>query len=420
VRCQRRGALGLGHQIFNTSQSGAKVLGQIAHDNEQTSSKPNGSGVGVRKVFFRPEAISDQCGSPMTRVLLLHGGQIPHYRVPVYNHLSQYLADRSFALTVTSEQIQPGNTTPVQFDFVPMHLSAGSIARLVWRGKFDVVIMFVDMRHLYLFPVYLIVKGLLRRKMVWWGQGRDLAHPAAVLKNAAYKTEHALCDSIILYAEHLKKYVARRFHPKIFVANNTLALTYPGLPPGSKDKVLSKFNIRTPKNIICMGRFQKRKRVDRLVAAIQQMNRSDIGLILVGPDAEGVLENVDGPNIYKLGPIYDDQRFDLLSASDVYCLPGAVGLSIVDAFHCGLPFVTEEGDESAEIAYLKHGENGFIVPRSDVGELSRSLLLLLDNDCLRKRFSKAARQEAAVNASIDRLCEGFALALRYATLTVAH
>src|SRR5579859_5330751 len=193
----------------------------------------------------------------MARVLLLHGGVLPHYRVPVYNSLSRYLAERSYSLTVASEQIQPGNTTPVEFQFVPMHLSATSIVRLVWIGKFDAVIMFVDLRHLYLFPVYLFVKGILRRKMVWWGQGRDLAQPNAILKNIAYATEHSLCDSIILYAEHLKKYIARRFHHKIFIANNTLALTYPGLPFGDKDKVLRSFNIETKKNIICMGRFQK-------------------------------------------------------------------------------------------------------------------------------------------------------------------
>jgi glycosyltransferase involved in cell wall biosynthesis len=351
----------------------------------------------------------------MTRVLLLHGGQVPHYRVPVYNHLSCYLRERSFALTVSSEGIQPGNPTAVQFDYTQMHLSVGSISRIVWRGRFDALIMFVDLRHLYLFPVYLVAKGILRRKMVWWGQGRDLAHPDATLKNAAYATEHALCDAIILYAEHLRKYVAPRFHRKVFVANNTLALTYPGLQPGSKDKVLRSYNIRTRKNIICMGRFQQRKRINQLVAAMQLMNRPDVGLILVGPAAERVLDNVDGPNIYRLGPIYGDQRFDLLSAADVYCLPGAVGLSIVDAFHCGLPFVTEEGDESAEIAYLKHGENGFVVPRGDVKELARSLVLLLDDDEIRARFSAAARREVSRNASIERLCEGFVEALRYAT-----
>jgi len=340
---------------------------------------------------------------------------VPHYRVPVYNHLSTYLHERSFALTVTSEGIQPGNPTPVQFEYVQMPLSAGNIARLVWRGSFDVLIMFVDLRHRYLFPVYLVVKGLLRRKIVWWGQGRDLAQISARLKNAAYATEHTLCDAIILYAEHLKKYVARRFHHKVFVANNTLALTYPGLPDGSKAQVLHSYNIRTHKNIICMGRFQKRKRVDQLVGALRLMNRDDVGLILVGPDTEHVLDEVDGRNIYKLGPIYGDQRFGLLSAADIYCLPGAVGLSIVDAFHCGLPFVTEEGDESAEIAYLKHGENGFVVPRGDTRELARKLLLLLDNDGLRERFSQAARREVSVNASIDRLCEGFVQALRHAT-----
>ena len=388
--------------------------GSRSHKNEQERCQSKADRQSLyRNSLLRREALGRR--NCMTRVLLLHGGQVPHYRVPIYNHLSCYLSERSFALTVTSEGIQPGNPTAVEFDYAQMHLSASSIARLVWRGKVDVVIMFVDMRHRYLFPVYLAAKGILRRKMIWWGQGRDLAHPDAILKNAAYGTEHALCDAIILYAEHLKKYVAPRFHQKTFVANNTLALTYGGLAAGSKNEVLDSYKIHTRKNIICIGRFQRRKRIGQLVAAIQLMNRPDIGLILVGPDTENVLDRIDGPNIYKLGPIYGDKRFDLLSAADVYCLPGAVGLSIVDAFHCGLPFVTEEGDESAEIGYLKHGQNGFAVPRGDVSELANRLLQLLDDENLRSRFSQAARREVKENASIENLCEGFVLALQHAT-----
>jgi glycosyltransferase involved in cell wall biosynthesis len=351
----------------------------------------------------------------MIRVLLLHGGQVPHYRVPVYNRLESYLREHAFALTVASEGVEPGDTTPVRFEHAVMRLTAASITRLVWRGRFDVLIMFVGMRNRYLFPVYLTVKGLLRRRMVWWGQGRDLAALDARLKNAAYTTEHALCDAIILYAEHLRKYVARPFHHKIFIANNTLAVTYPGLEPGRREDVLRAHGVSTRKNIICVGRFQRRKRIDHLAAAVQMTGRTDIGLLLVGPDTEGVLADINGPNIYKLGPIYGDRRFDVLSASDVYCLPGAVGLGIVDAFYCGLPIVTEDGDESAEIAYLKHGENGFVVPRHDVAALAERLLQLLDDDELRARFSAAARREALENASIDRLCEGFLHALRYAT-----
>ena len=108
-------------------------------------------------------------------------------------------------------------------------------------------------------------------------------------------------------------------------------------------------------------------------------------------------------------------NLDLLSAADIYCIPGAVGLSIVDAFHCGLPLVTEEGDESAEMMYLKDGRNGFIVPRGDIPALADKLLLLLDNDELRKRFSNEARREISENGHIDKLCEGFRDALLYAT-----
>jgi glycosyltransferase involved in cell wall biosynthesis len=350
----------------------------------------------------------------MTRVLLLHGGNLPHYRVPIYSYLSQYLKSYDLELLVTSSAIQKDNPHPVEFEYVEMPLSALNIGRLIYRKKIDVVIMFVDMRHPYLFPTYLITKGLLGRKMVWWGQGKDLAAPNARLKNLAYATEQTLCDAIILYADRLKKYLPQRFHHKTFVANNTLCISYSGLPADRKQAVLDEYGIHTRKNIICLGRLQKRKRIDNLVAAHARMNRPDIGLILAGPDTEGVLKDVNGKNVFKVGPIYGSKKFDLLSASDVYCLPGAVGLSIVDAFHCGLPLITEGSYESAEMMYLKDEENGFLVEPGNIQALADKLMLLLDNDHLRKKFSDAAKREISTNGHIDKLCAGFRDALLYA------
>jgi glycosyltransferase involved in cell wall biosynthesis len=186
------------------------------------------------------------------------------------------------------------------------------------------------------------------------------------------------------------------------------------LPPERKGEVLRKYGIATKKNIICVGRLQRRKRLDHLAKAFASLKRPDIGLILAGPDTEGVLKDIQGANIYKIGPVYGDDKFDLLSASEVYCLPGAVGLSIVDAFYCGLPIVTEEGDESAEMMYLKHEVNGFIVPRGDIGELARKLGLLLDDDSLRERFAVEARREIRENGNVEKLCAGFKDALLHA------
>src|SRR3989442_2641450 len=228
----------------------------------------------------------------MIRVLLLHSGTIPHYRIPVYSYLSSYLKRYGFDLIVASAGIHLDNPHAIEFQYVEMPLSVLSITRLIHSQRIDVIIPFVAMRHPYLFPTYIIAKGFLRRKMVWWGQGRDLADREARLKNLAYTTEHALCDSIILYAEHLKKYVARSFHKKIFVANNTLCLTYRGLPPEERSTVLAKYGIHTRKNIICVGRLQKRKRLEHLVEAFRYINRSDIGLILAGPDSDGILNRI--------------------------------------------------------------------------------------------------------------------------------
>jgi glycosyltransferase involved in cell wall biosynthesis len=350
----------------------------------------------------------------MIRVLLVHGGIIPHYRVPIYTFMSVDFRQQDFDLIVVADGIQADNPDAIGFKFVKMHLSISTLTHFIYREKIDVIIDYMELRHRYLFPLYFVAKGILRRKMIYWGQGRDLLEPNAIFKNLAYFAEQAMCDAIILYAEHLKKYVPKGFHKKVFIANNTLSVSFKGLPPGvTKETILAEFGIRTKKNIICIGRMQKRKRLQHLVEAYNVMKRPEFGLIFVGPDPEGVLAKIEGDHIFKLGPIYGDKKYQLLSSADVFCLPGAVGLSIVDAFHCGLPLVTEDGDESAEIMYLKHDVNGFIVPRGDILALSQRLLLLLENDELRKRFSDAAKKEVRANASLDVFCSGFRNALRF-------
>jgi glycosyltransferase involved in cell wall biosynthesis len=352
----------------------------------------------------------------MIRVLLIHAGLIPHYRIPIYTYLSNYLKRYGYDFIVVSDGIQPGSPYIIEFQYAKMHLSALRIASFVYRRKIDIIIDFMELKHHYLFPTYLMTKVIMARKMIYWGQGRDLLDPRKKIKNIAYAVEQAMCSAIILYAEHLKKYLPKRFQKKVFIANNTLHLTYKGLPPGvTREKILAEYGIKTKKNIICVGRMQKRKRLNNLAEALIHMNRPDIGLILVGPDTDGVLKEIEGDNIFKLGPLYGDKKFYLLSSADVYCLPGAVGLSIVDAFYCGLPLVTEEGDESAEIMYLKDGVNGFLVPKNNMPMLSQKLLLLLDDDELRRRFADAAKREIRENGSIDKLCSGFRDALRYAT-----
>jgi len=349
----------------------------------------------------------------MKKVLLINQGETPHYRVPVYNYLSAYLEKRDYSLIVTSERTQKGNTHRIEFDQREVSQNFLKLTSLVLELDPDIIIYWVNLKYLFLFPMLVFTK-LLRKKIVYWGHGTDLSGKGAMeLKNLAYSLEFLICDSLILYAEHLKLNIKDCFYPKTFIANNTLNFNNYQCQRSSRQACLAKYNIATKKNIICMGRMQKRKRLDHLFKAFKLLDRTDVGLIFVGPDNEGVLENMSGPNIYKIKPIYGDERLDMLSAADIFCLPGAIGLSIVDAFYCGLPIVTEAGDASPEIMYLKNGINGFIVPRGDIHQLTEKIRLLLDDDALRTTFSQTAKKEISTNGHMDVMCKGFSDALQF-------
>ena len=343
--------------------------------------------------------------------MLINGGNLPHYRVPVYNCLSDYLIKIDFSLTIVSEGIQEGNPHTVRFNNREDQLHVTNLIQLIISAKPDVIIFWVK-PGINMWTVLYLAK-LMKIKVIHWGHRRP-DPPNVFIKTILLNIiEHWADDAVILYAQHMRKYVWKHFQSKTFVANNTLDFTRYDSSSYTKEDIKIKYGICTSKNIICMGRMQKRKRIDDLIQAFRMLNMEDVGLILVGPDTEGILDNINARNIFKLGPVYGNESLSLLSASDVYCIPGAIGLSIVDAFYCGLPVVTENVRHGPEITYLKDGINGFIVPEGDINQLTLKLRMLLTDDVLRDKFSQAARQEIMTNGHIDRMCEGFLSAIQY-------
>jgi len=345
--------------------------------------------------------------------LLIHQDEVQHYRVSIYSYLSDYLKPYGFELTVASQGIETNDLRKeIHFNFTQGKLCLPNIIRLLDTLRPDIVILFVNPKNLYLFPLlfYLKLKGI---RMVYWGHGIDLGHISSP-KIYLNKLEHWIVDAIILYAGHLKEHIGRKLHYKVFIANNTLNTDAYKPNKVTGDYLLQKYGIQTKKNIVFMGRIQKRKRLHDLIAAHSMLNRNDVGLIIAGPDTESLLPEIkSGKNQFILGPVYGPDAMDLLSACDVYCLPGHMGLSIVDAFYCGLPVVTENVPHAPEIMYLKNGINGFMVEKGDVKGLAEKIGLLLDDFALRQKFSKAAKDSIQKEAHIDRLCEGFLAALQF-------
>jgi glycosyltransferase involved in cell wall biosynthesis len=73
-------------------------------------------------------------------------------------------------------------------------------------------------------------------------------------------------------------------------------------------------------------------------------------------------------------------KVNAIALSRVMINPGAVGLSILDAFVCGVPMVTTDcGLHGPEIAYLENGENGIMTSNTLEAYVSAVAKLLKDD-----------------------------------------
>jgi glycosyltransferase involved in cell wall biosynthesis len=347
------------------------------------------------------------------RVLLLHGDLVPHYRIPIYNYFWSRFKDTGVDFSVAGPTAQSGSTVSTQFSFRETQTSLAAWLKVVYVARPDAVIVFSALRHLFILPFAWILR-IVGIRVIYWGHGINLSDKEA--HRVLYGLLHRSCHGIILYSEHLKQYVHRQHHKKVFVANNTLCLGVVALPSTTDERmtVLKRHGIKTTANVVFVGRIQKRKRISDLVEAAKMIEREDVGVILVGPDVEHVLPEELPPAVTHIPSLYGRELLSLLMACDVYCCPGSVGLNIVDAMACGLPFVTEDIDtHGPEITYFKDGENGVLIPKGRADCLANALLAILSDNTRRRRMAECAKSTFEKEASIERMYQGFAECVRY-------
>src|SRR5262249_37233513 len=123
---------------------------------------------------------------------------------------------------------------------------------------------------------------------------------------------------------------------------------------------------------VYIGRLVQFKRVDQLIEAVQQVNRtrpaeSAIETIIIGDgplDEELKAQAGGDPSIHFLGALPPNIEIArCLRVASGVAIAGAIGLLVNHAFAHGKPVITRAHDgHGAEIEYVAHGENGLIVP----------------------------------------------------------
>jgi glycosyltransferase involved in cell wall biosynthesis len=382
------------------------------------------SGIGMRSdlIEFRKQDSSNVSnGDSSAKRILLISNKVMHYRVSIYNYFHRRFSECGFELSVIADSLQKQNQRSLKFDFREQSFSFTAYKKTIEALQPDAVILFLRLKDLIIWPLIHWLKFKKIPFAVWTKAGNWDAKDSK-LRYHLFNYVHGISDGIIVYSKDCLGFVKPRFRSKAFVANNTLNFEdFPQIDE-SKEMIKREFRIPFDKVVLFVGRMDTekgRKRVDHLVDIFRSLERKDVGLVLVGSGvSEDLRARANPHNTIFLGEIHDEKDIGIskiFKMADICVIPGHVGLGLNQAFFWGLPVITEEGKHPPEIAYLKPGRNGFMVPNNDLVSLRDRIVFLLDHDDVRADFSKNAQNDIIAEASIENMFSGFKDCVQFLT-----
>ena len=340
------------------------------------------------------------------RVLICYT-ELLHYRVEVLKALA-----RHYDLTVVhSGKNMTGPTSVFREVVMPL--------RVVWRfrfqtgllkyvrnERFDTLICFFDLAWVSIVVSFFVCPRNARR--ITWGLWRT----QMPLANWARRLVARLADANIFYSTGTAQEFVKRGTPKekVYVARNTVFVANPGRNESSiRDSVLF------------VGSFDMRKRNDVTVLAFAKAVtriKKIVRLVFVG---DGACKH-DTVLLAKQQKCYDRIEFyafendpDIIRGyyDRAICSVsfGQAGLSVLQSFGYGVPFVThKDAISGGEIENIIDGYNGVLCD-SNQESLEHVLVDLCSNQILSTQLGRNAVRYYKNNASVDVMVSGFVSAI---------
>lgn len=152
------------------------------------------------------------------------------------------------------------------------------------------------------------------------------------------------------------------------------------------------------KTVICVGKISYQKGQDILMKAWNLVHEKhpDWKLELYGQANDTFLkvQNLEGKNVFYFPPEKNIEEKYLQSS--VYVMSSrfeGFGMVLIEAMACGVPCVSFDCDYGPS-DIISNGEDGFIVEKENEMQLADKILLLIDNEELRKGFGQKAKENS--------------------------
>ncbi len=261
----------------------------------------------------------------------------------------------------------------------------GIISTAIGR-KYSVLILLGNMYFLSTW-VAVILARLRGKKVYFWTHGFRVNERG--IKGRLRFCFYKLANGLLLYGNHAKKILVDKGYSakKLHVIYNSLdycdqtARLSSIKPEHIVEKKIQLGISENEKIIIASGRVTRDKRFDLLIDALHRLtvdSSSVYRLIIIGDGPEkAVVErraetlSVSGQVVFY-GACYDENEIALLiSMSDVFVVPGDIGLSGIHSLTYGTPVVTHDDFSTHKPEYeaIIDGVNGGFYKKGDVDDM---------------------------------------------------
>jgi glycosyltransferase involved in cell wall biosynthesis len=214
-----------------------------------------------------------------------------------------------------------------------------------------------------------------------------------------FKNTHIICLSNFLTTD-----INEVYNGKPLIINNGI----PDLSLASRG--------RKPLNpipvILFLSNLAKAKGILELLEALKILNERQVAFhanivgapvdIPMGDLQEKVVDLSLNDKVQILGPIFGEEKIELLRGADVYTLPTyfeAFPGTILEAMQFSLPVVSTFEGAIPEI--VDDGRTGFLIPKHNAMELAEKLQILLQDQDLRLTLGSAGRLKYLNNYTLE-------------------
>ncbi len=318
------------------------------------------------------------------RILILQDHPLYHYRIPIYNEL---VCNYKLDLTVAHPGKLIQNSNDMHFE--EKIIKKNKLGFFYYRkgilklcNNYNIIINMFNIRYIDTWRLTLLKKK--RFKVINWGIGVTSAKGFDNCKKFDFIRYYLArkSDALLFYSEYpIKKYLKQGVDKsKLFIAHNTI-----------KTDVEPSINIKIKDSFIFIGTINKRKKLSELILALKLLKykyKKNIKLIIIGEGPEK--KNIEilvkklrlDTNVEFIGQIRDKKMLKFYFEKALATIsPGQAGLSVLESFAFGVPFVTKkDAITGGELFNIINGETGFLYNGQETELVNIMNLILTDKE----------------------------------------